>query len=174
MKGQAVEIRCGARLAGVTAALAIAKSEAEVAAALLADARALAGADGVALARREGEQVRYLAEDAIAPLWAGECFPIATCLSGTAMLQNRTILVPDIFSDLRVRAELYARTFVRSLVILPVGAVRPHLALGAYWAEAGPVDPRALETLSSLACSARLALERIRGGTWPRMRPRAA
>jgi len=170
MIGQTLELECRRRLAGAIAAIAVAENEEAVAAALLADARGIAGADGVAVARREGEQVHYLGEDSVAPLWAGRRFPIDACLSGTAMLQNRPILVPDILDDLRVPVGTYAPTFVRSLMILPIGPVRPRLALGAYWAEAGPVDPKAAELLGSLAWSARLALERIHGCVRPRAR----
>ena len=150
-------------LAAAMGSLVGAESEADVAAVLLAHARAIAGADGIAVARREEEEVRYIGEDSIAPLWARRSFPIDACLSGTAMLQNRTILVPDILDDLRVSLATYAPTFVRSLLILPVGSVRPRLALGAYWAKAGPIDAQAVELLSQLAGQARLVLERIHG-----------
>src|SRR4051812_38521457 len=155
MRGQGIEMLRRRHLASATGALAVAESEADVAAALVADARAIAGADGIAVARREGDEVHYLAEDSISPLWAGRRFPIDACLSGTAMLQNRTIRVPDIHDDLRVPVTTYAPTFVRSLLILPVGAARPRLALGAYWAEAGAIDAQAAELLAGLAWSAR-------------------
>jgi hypothetical protein len=161
-------------LAAAMGSLVGAASEDDVAAVLLAHGRAIAGADGIAVARREGDEIRYIGEDAIAPLWGRRSFPIDACLSGTAMLQNRTILVPDIFDDLRVSLATYAPTFVRSLVMLPVGSVRPHLALGAYWAAAGPIDPQAVELLSQLAGQARLVLERIQGWSRPRARRAAA
>jgi hypothetical protein len=161
-------------LAAAMGSLVGAESEADVAAALLAHGRAIAGADGIAVARREGEDVRYIGEDAIAPLWARRSFPICACISGTAMLQNRPMLVPDIFGDRRVSVATYEPTFVRSLLMLPVGAVRPRLALGAYWAEAGPIDGEALDLLSQLTAQARLVLERIQGCSRPRARRSAA
>jgi hypothetical protein len=162
------------RLTIAAVELATAESEEQVTAALLAHARAVSGADGIAIARREEDRVHYLAEDSVAPLWAGQSFPIDTCLSGTAMLQNRTIRVPDIADDLRVPIDVYAPTFIRSLLVLPVGAVRPHLALGAYWGEAGAIDPAAADLLSRLVAKARLALERIHGCARPLPRRRAA
>src|SRR3569623_92663 len=96
MTGQTIEMPRLRQLAIAVAALAGAKREDEVVAALHAHARTIAGADGLAVARREGDEVRYLAEDAMTPLWAGRTCPIAAVLSGTAMLQNRAILVPDI------------------------------------------------------------------------------
>jgi hypothetical protein len=154
-------------LAAAMGSLVGAESEEDVAAVLLGHGRAIAGADGIAVARREGEEVRYVGEDSIAPLWARRSFPIDACLSGTAMLQNRPILVPDILDDLRVSLATYAPTFVRSLLMLPVGSVRPRLALGAYWAKAGPIDGQAVDLLSQLTGQARLVLERIHGCSRP-------
>ena len=150
-------------LAAAMGSLVGAESEEDVAAVLLAHGRAIAGADGIAVARREGVEIHYIGEDSIAPLWAGRRFPVDACLSGTAMLQNRAILVPDILDDLRVSLATYAPTFVRSLLMLPVGSVRPRLALGAYWSAAGPIDPQAVDLLSQLTGQARLVLERIQG-----------
>lgn len=161
-------------LSAAMAVLVGAEGEEDVVAGLLAYARAIAGADGIAISRREGEEVSYLAEDSIAPLWAGRRFPIDACLSGTAMLQNRAILIPDILDDLRVPLATYAPTFVRSLLILPVGTVRPRLALGAYWAAARPIGGQALDLLTLLTASARLALERIHGSPRPGARRAAA
>jgi hypothetical protein len=161
-------------LAAAMGSLVGAESEADIAAVLLAHGRAIAGADGIAVARREGEEIRYIGEDAIAPLWGRRRFPIGACLSGTAMLQNRAILVPDILDDLRVSLATYAPTFVRSLLMLPVGSVRPHLAIGAYWARTGPIDPQAVDLLSQLTGQARLVLERIQGCSRPRARSATA
>ena len=79
-------------LAAAAQALAVARSEEALAAALIAHARPLSGSDGIAVVRRDGNKVRYRAEDAIGPLWTGQSFPIEICISGAAMLQNRAIL----------------------------------------------------------------------------------
>lgn len=171
MRGEAEDdIARRRRLATAMAQLAAAESEAELVAGLLAHARFLAGADGIAIVRREGEDVRYIAEDAIAPLWAGRTFPIDNCVSGTAMLQNRPILIPDVHADRRVPLPAYESTFVRSVAVFPIGKPRPLLALGVYWAESGPIPRRAVETLTSLTGAAAGAVELVHGTVWPRAR----
>ena len=150
--------------AAACATVAAARSEAELVAALLAHARALSRADGIAIVRRDGERVRCIAEDAIGPLWTGQVFPIDGCLSGTALRQNRVLLVPDVEADLRVRLAPYAPTFVRGVAIFPIGAVRPRLAIGAYWAAPGPIDPQAVTLLTELAQAATRAAAMIEGG----------
>lgn len=124
-------------------------------------ARGLAGADGITVVRREGDLVRYVAEDAIAPLWAGQSFPIATCVSGMALLANAPILIPDIYADERVPHAAYAPTFVNSMAVFPIGSARPEWAIGAYWARKGPIDSEAVVLLSSLARSAGFAFEAL-------------
>jgi hypothetical protein len=124
-------------------------------------ARSLASSDGITIVRREGNQVRYVAEDAAAPLWMGQRFPIETCISGLAMIQNAPILISDIYSDPRVPHSVYETTFVRSMAVFPIGMMRPVWAIGAYWSKAGPVDPEAVMLLSSLARSAAFAFDRI-------------
>ena len=45
-------------------------------------ARRLIGSDGVAFILREEGFCHYLAEDAAAPLWAGQRFPLSSCVLG--------------------------------------------------------------------------------------------
>ena len=172
MNVESLEAQAGRRrrLATARALLAVAECENDVVAALLGHARALARADGIAVVRREDEEVRYLAEDAVGPLWSGQVFPIDSCLSGTVMLQNRPILIPDVAADRRVPYPLYAPTFVRSLAVFPIGLVRPRLAVGAYWAETGPIDGQAVDLLAALTRSAADALAAIHGTERPRAR----
>ena len=133
----------------------------EVVTALRGCARALAAADGITLIHREGNEVRYVAEDAIAPLWAGQRFPIHACISGLAMLENQPILIPDIYADARVPHAAYEPTFVRSMAMFPIGTRSPLWAMGAYWAKVGAMDSHAATTLSSLARATGLAFDRL-------------
>jgi len=126
---------------------------------LRCSARAIAKADGIAVARREGDRVAYVAEDAVEPMWAGRCLPIDACVSGQAMLARRPILIDDVRCDARVPCGAYAGTFVRSMAKFPIGDAT--LAMGAYWAEPGEIDAEAVALLTSLACSAGVAFERI-------------
>jgi hypothetical protein len=43
-------------------------------------------------------------------------------------------VVPDITKDERIPQAAYRPTFVRSLLMVPVGRGRPGAAIGAYWA----------------------------------------
>lgn len=128
---------------------------------LRGSAREIGAADGITVVRRHGDRVAYVAEDAASPLWTGQDFPIEACISGLAMLQNQPILIPDIFADVRVPIDAYAVTFVRSMAMFPIGLSEPRMAMGAYWATTGPIDPDSVVMLSSLARSAATAFDRI-------------
>jgi GAF domain-containing protein len=114
-------------------------------------ARELTGADGACIVLREGEQVHYLKECAIAPLWAGQKLPISDCLSGWSILHNEPVVIPDIDCDPRVPPEYYRPTFVRSLAICPIEGDNPIGALGVYWARPYLATPEQLQALKELA-----------------------
>jgi two-component system CheB/CheR fusion protein len=120
-------------------------------------AREIVGADGVTVVIRDGKMVRYVDEDAISPLWKGQAFPIAQCVSGLAILGREPIFIDDIFADPRVPHDLYAQTFVKSMAMQPVGAPDPVAAIGAYWSTvrtATPLQHAALEALAQAAAAA--------------------
>ena len=123
--------------------------------------RAIAAADGVAVVRREGAEVVYVGEDAIAPLWTGRRFAIETCVSGLAILQRSPIVIPDIRADDRVPLNAYLATFVQSMALFPVGSGNPVAALGCYWAEVRTVGEDLLYLFASLTRSANASLERL-------------
>ncbi len=96
-------------------------------------ARRLVGSDGATFVLKDGDRCFYADEDAIAPLWKGQRFPIDECISGWSMLNGEPAVVPDISTDERIPYAVYRSTFVRSLVMVPVGAPAA-AAIGAYWA----------------------------------------
>ena len=124
-------------------------------------ARALTGAKGATFVLRDGEHCFYADEDAIAPLWKGQRFPMTACISGWAMMNSETAVVPDIEADARIPLEAYRPTFVRSLAMAPVGTPAPVAAIGAYWSV--PRTPHADEVarLEALAAAAGEAIARI-------------
>lgn len=124
-------------------------------------ARMVTGALGATFVLRDGDQCFYADEDAIAPLWAGQRFPMTNCISGWAMLNVQTAVVPDIEADPRIPLEAYRPTFVRSLAMAPVGRPQPVAAIGAYWSV--PRTPRADEIarLEALAAATGEAIARI-------------
>lgn len=124
-------------------------------------ARRLVGSDGIALVLREGHDCHYVEEDAVSPLWKGARFPMSACISGWAMSNARTAVVADILKDPRIPQELYRRTFVRSLVMAPIGGRAPVGALGAYWAQAYSPSRDEVETVEALADAAAAAIRRL-------------
>jgi PAS domain S-box-containing protein len=124
--------------------------------------RELTGADGASFVLREGDRVRYVNEDGIAPLWKGQDFPIESCISGWAMLHSQTAIIADIDQDDRIPVASYRQTVVRSLVMTPVGPGTPVASIGAYWGSPHEADPYEVELLHSLASAADLALAGVR------------
>ena len=108
---------------------------AEVADVVRKAARRISGADGVAFVLRDNEQCWYFDEDAIGPLWKGKRFPLTACISGWAMLNRQTVIIPDIYLDDRIPHDAYRPTFVKSLVMVPIRQTDPVGAIGTYWAK---------------------------------------
>lgn len=140
-------------------ALAGARSLDAVTAVLRAFARRAVGADGIAIVLRDEDICHYVAEDAMAPLWAGQRFPMQRCVSGWAMQNRQTAVIPDVFLDPRVPVDAYRETFVRSMIMVPIGRVDPIAAVGAYWSEPGAPTDNQIALLEALARAASTALE---------------
>jgi len=154
-----------ARTDGIIAAveaLAAAATVEDALSALRIHARRLVGADGIAVILREGEQCRYVEEDAVGPLWKGQAFPLVACVSGWAMLHRQAVVIGDISADDRVPYHLYRETFVRSMAMVPVGADDPVGAIGAYWSEPYVAPAEVMSLLERLARAAAGAIDRAR------------
>ena len=134
-------------------ALAGARSIDAIVNVLRAFARRAVGADGIAVILREGDLCHYIAEDSMAPLWAGQRFPACNCVSGWAMRHGQTVVIPDIFNDARVPVDAYERTFVRSMVMVPIGRMEATAAVGAYWSEEGEPSDNEVALMEALAGS---------------------
>jgi len=124
-------------------------------------ARELTGADGSAFILREGELCYYADEDAIAPLWKGQRFPMAGCISGWVMIHRQPIVIEDIYADSRISIDAYQRTFVKSLTMVPIRTASPIGAIGNYWSRRYRPAPEEVELLQALADSASIAIENI-------------
>ncbi len=142
--------------------LSSARSVEDVAAVVRSAARRISGADGVTFVLRDGGQCYYLDEDAIEPLWKGLRFPLTACISGWAMLNGRTAVIPDIYADDRIPHDAYRSTFVKSLVMTPVRADDPIAAIGAYWATVRHPSPDEVAKLQVIARATATALENVR------------
>lgn len=97
-------------------------------------ARGIVKSDGITFILRDGDLCHYVEEDAIGPLWRGQRFPLSSCISGWAMLHAQTAVISDVFEDPRIPYDAYLPTFVKSLIMTPVGD-KHVAAMGAYWKE---------------------------------------
>jgi len=143
-------------------ALAHANAFEDIAAVVRVAARRLTGADGVAVVARDGDRCHYIDEDAIGPLWKGLKFPMTACISGWSMLHRQTAVISDIYKDSRIPHDAYRPTFVKSLVMTPVGANEPVAAIGAYWREERQPTPGEIEALRAVARATATAFENVR------------
>ena len=125
-------------------------------------ARDLTGADGATFVLREGEYCYYADEEAIAPLWKGQRFPLTACISGWSMLNRLPAILPDVYADPRIPADAYRPTFVKSLVMVPIRSSSPIGAIGTYWAHHRTATPEEVELLQSLANITSVAMENVR------------
>jgi hypothetical protein len=124
-------------------------------------ARKLVNADGATFVLRDGDRCFYAEEDAIAPLWMGQRFPMSACISGWAMLNRRAAVIEDIYQDARIPHDAYRPTFVKSLVMTPIRTAAPIGAIGVYWADPHNPTQEETELLTALADSTSVAMESV-------------
>lgn len=143
--------------------LSTTRSVAAIQAVVRSAAREIADADGATFVLRGvGERCHYVDEDAIAPLWKGQDFPMEACVSGWVMRNRQAVRIPDIYDDDRVPADAYRPTFVQSLAMVPIRQQQPVGAIGVYWAEPHSASDEELELLQALADSTSVAMENAR------------
>jgi signal transduction histidine kinase len=125
-------------------------------------ARQLLDADGATFVLRDGDRCYYVDEDAVAPLWKGQRFPMSACISGWAMLNRQSVVIPDIYADPRIPHDAYRPTFVQSLIMVPIRSRDPIGAVGVYWATHHSASPDEVELVQALADTTSVALENVR------------
>ncbi len=124
-------------------------------------ARKLTGADGATFVLKDKDQCYYADEDAIAPLWKGQRFPMSACVSGWVMQHKKTIVIEDIYKDERVPIDAYKPTFVKSLLMVPIHTVSPIGAIGNYWATNHMPTDEEMHLLQSLADITSVSIENV-------------
>jgi diguanylate cyclase (GGDEF)-like protein len=145
--------------------LAMARSMPQVMGVVRTAARQLTGADGAALILRDGDHCHYADEDSAQPLWKGQRFLLAECVSGDVMERGEAVSVPDVFHDARVPRDFYRSTWVRSLGMVPVGrgpGVASIGAIGVYWGATHHPSQERMKLLQSLADCAAAVIDNIR------------
>ncbi|HVW75049.1 MAG TPA: GAF domain-containing protein [Rhizomicrobium sp.] len=125
-------------------------------------ARGITLADGVTFVLREQSLCHYVEEDAIRPLWKGQKFPMTSCISGWAMMNGKTAVIPDVFADPRIPHDIYRKTFVKSLVMAPVGWDSPVAAIGVYWRDKSIIRAREVAIIEKIAAMIGDAMRRTR------------
>lgn len=112
--------------------LTLAHTQAAIVEEVRKTARTICQSDGITFVLRDGDACHYVEEDAIAPLWKGRTFPLESCISGWAMMNGQTAVIEDVFDDPRIPYDAYLPTFVKSMIMTPLGEHNV-AAMGAYW-----------------------------------------
>lgn len=147
------------RLVGAVQELSLARTLEAVMAVVRRAARELTRADGATFILRDADKCFYADEDAIAPLWKGQRFPLSGCISGWTMLNRQPAVIEDIYSDARISVDAYRPTFVKSLAMVPIRTDAPIGAIGNYWAQRHLATTEEVEVLQALANTTAGALE---------------
>ena len=149
------------RLIEAVQQLSLARTLEQIMAIVRTAARELSGADGATFVLRDGDQCHYADEDAIAPLWKGQKFPLSACISGWTMLHRQAAVIEDIYADPRVPVDAYRPTFVKSLVMVPIRSDAPVGAIGTYWATRHQPGAAEVHALQALANTTAVAIENV-------------
>lgn len=155
------EDRKTARLVRAIQELSLARDLPAIQRVLKVAAREMMSSDGATIVLLEDAQCYYADEDAIAPLWKGRRFPLASCISGWVMQNRRPAVIEDIYADARIPHDAYRPTFVKSLAMVPIRSLEPLGALGSYWAAQRATPATEVALLQALADSASLAIESV-------------
>ncbi len=149
-----------ADLAQLETRLAAATTVEQIAAIIIAVGRRLIGCDGISFVVNDQGRCHYLDAEGIRPLWKGQFFPAETCISGWVMSHRQAVVIPNIFMDARIPQDVYSRTFVKSMQMVPVGD-DGEAAIGSYWAEYHDPTDRESMALYGIARLAAAALRRL-------------
>jgi signal transduction histidine kinase/CheY-like chemotaxis protein len=149
------------RLVRAVQSLSLARDLTSIMAETQRAARELMGADGAAFVLRDGDQCHYADEDAIGPLCKGQRFPLNACISGWAMQNQAAAVCPDVYADPRIVEGVYRTTFVKSLLVVPIGQESPIGAIGCYWAAQHTATAEEVELLQALANTTAVAMENV-------------
>jgi len=145
----------------VVQALSLAQTLEQIMEIVRKSARELTGADGATFVLRDGDQCYYADEDAIAPLWKGQRFPMSICISGYAMQNRQSVVISDIYEDERIPFAAYQPTFVKSLAMVPIRMCNPIGAIGTYWATLHQPTGEKVKLLQALADTTAVAMENV-------------
>ncbi|MBE9228266.1 diguanylate cyclase [Phormidium sp. LEGE 05292] len=124
-------------------------------------ARFLTNADGASFVLRDRDQCFYADEDAIAPLWKGQRFPLKICIGGWTMRNRQPAIIPDVYGDERIPYVAYQPTFVKSMAMVPIRTLDPIGSIGVYWANLHQPTIQEVKLLQALADTTAVAMENV-------------
>ncbi|HEX2493579.1 MAG TPA: GAF domain-containing protein, partial [Steroidobacter sp.] len=122
----------------------------------------LTGADGASFAVLDAEQACYVDDPVNASLSQGRRFPLTLCAAGSAMVQRRSVVIPDVRKEAETPLEDYRGTSAESIAVAPIRAPEPLGAIGVYWVQRHDCTPKELMLLQALANTAAAAIEKMR------------
>jgi len=134
--------------------------------------REVADADGVTVMLRDGEEIRYISDGCIDPLWRSDRFPLASSIAGSAMRSHQHVLIDEIAGDARPASDICPNAPIKSLAVLPIRSADPIGAIAVYWKETPPELP--WDELQMLANAAAISLENARLFGWAEVAYRLA
>lgn len=156
-----MEIKTLKLLVNTIQKLSLARDISEITGVVRKAARELTGADGATFVLKDNDKCYYADEDAIAPLWKGQRFPMSACVSGWAMINKKWVSIEDIYLDNRIPIEAYRPTFVKSLAMVPIRTMEPVGAIGNYWAKQHAPTHEEMELLQTLADITSVSIENV-------------
>ena len=153
--------RAQAMLAQAARKLSLAEDLECVQAVVSQTAKELAQADGASFVLRDGDSAYYVDALAITAPWKGKRFPMDQCISGWVMHNGESAVIRDVFADERIPGDLYTKTLVKSMAMVPIRADAALGALGVYWSQERDVEPDVARLIASLADLTSVAMEKL-------------
>jgi diguanylate cyclase (GGDEF)-like protein len=154
-------LRAMERLLLVVQDLSLARSLDKIMEIVRVAARELTASEGSSFVLRDRGYCYYADENAIAPLWKGQRFPMNICIGGWAMLNRQPAIIEDVSVDERVPYLAYQSTFVKSMVMVPIRTQEPIGAIGTYWADYHQPTLEEVKILQALADVTSVAIENV-------------
>ncbi|BAZ32047.1 diguanylate cyclase with GAF sensor [Cylindrospermum sp. NIES-4074] len=124
-------------------------------------ARELTGSQGASFVLRDNGYCYYADENAIAPLWKGQRFPMDICIGGWVMLNRQPAIIENVCVDERIPYAAYQPTFVKSMVMVPIRTLEPIGSIGTYWANYHQPTMEEVRLLQALADTTAVAMENV-------------
>ncbi|TAF08942.1 MAG: diguanylate cyclase [Nostocales cyanobacterium] len=152
------------RLMIVVQELSSAHSLEEITKIALSAVRELTSSDGATFVLSDNGFSYYFDEDAIAPLWKGQRFPMDTTMNGWVIRTHQPVIIEDVFNDHRNYRSFYEHTFIKSMAIVPIFNKERMIVMGTigtYWGYQHQATTEEVKLLQSLAASTAVAMENI-------------